>query len=128
MAQLVYGFFGDQRRMMELPPATAAVMPGVAWGEFDCLFTPAFWASQAWAESECIGQGTHRLGKSLREEAAACLLGGYGMLAEVGLAAFDRLRSAGLLAPGSSREAILEALSKPVKVGNRLIRYRFAPT
>jgi hypothetical protein len=66
------------------------------------------------------------LGRSLREELAACLLGGFGMRAEVGLAAFRRLRAEGLL-EGTPTAATLEgALARPFADGERIFRYRYS--
>jgi thermostable 8-oxoguanine DNA glycosylase len=73
-----------------------------------------------------VGPGRHRLGQTLTEELAACMLGGYGMPFEVGLAAFNRLRDAGALDGGSSSTAELEALLRePLTVGSRTCHYRF---
>lgn len=68
----------------------------------------------------------YRLGRSLVEEVAACLLGGHGLPAIVGLAAFKALREAGLLRRATNEEALYLALSKPFDVEGRSVRYRFA--
>lgn len=109
-----------------LPAPNTEVMPGVAWGDVAEPFTPAYWRT-------LIHQGTDRdlrltIGGSLLEEAAACLLGGYGIPAEVGLAAFFRLKALGLLVPRGDAAAILQALLKPLDVGGTAVRYRFAFT
>jgi thermostable 8-oxoguanine DNA glycosylase len=68
----------------------------------------------------------HRLGENVIEEVAACLLGGYGMPAELGLAAFERLKSESLLLPGTCFSRIQNALSQPFKLKNgSQKRYRF---
>jgi N-glycosylase/DNA lyase len=68
-----------------------------------------------------------RIGTTLIEEVAACILGGYGIPAEVGLAAFYRLRDNGLLdgSPPSERQ-LISRLIKPLNVNGREIKYRFA--
>ena len=74
------------------------------------------------------------LGRTLVEETAACLLGGYGIPADVGLAAFIRLRDAQLLAepviaaetPTALAERIRALLAEPLDVHGRRVRYRFA--
>ncbi|MBQ1500343.1 MAG: hypothetical protein IIZ38_18705 [Sphingomonas sp.] len=67
----------------------------------------------------------YRLGRSLREEVLACILGGYGIPAEVGLAAYGRLRA--VPAEELYSQATVEALlSKPLTVAGRSVRYRFA--
>lgn len=100
----------------------------VPWGRADVLFTPAYWETQV----KCWGQSTppriHRLGQTMKEEAVACLLGGHGISAEVGLAAYQRLRERGLLAGRYvDDEAIRRSLTEPLILPDgRYVRYRFA--
>ena len=112
-------------RSLEFPAPNEELLPGIRWGSFDELLTPAYWRGQAW-QHEAIGTYTClRLGRTLAEEMAACLLGGYGMPAELGLQAFSRLRSKGLL-EGTPSSAVLEAeLSVPFVTRNGHRRYRF---
>lgn len=100
------------------------IVPGVPLGRTDEVFSPAFWREMARA-AERGYFGDIRLGEDLAEEIAACLLGGYGMPAEMGLAAFDRLRERELLYPGVPIDILEAALSAPF--GGRLKgrRYRF---
>ena len=110
---------------LRLPKPDDQVLPGIPWGAFDELTTPAYWRSQAWQVAATGALGNFRLGRSLIEETAACLLGGYGMPAELGLAAYDRLRERGLLA-GLPGPATLEAvLSEPLRIGAACRAYRF---
>jgi len=68
----------------------------------------------------------HRIGHSFAEEVAACLLGGHGIPAEVGNAAFARLKQEGLIQElCDNTDSIEKALHEPLQIGNRLIRYRF---
>jgi len=109
-----------------MPGPCQEVIPGVRWGRFDVLFTPAFWFTRAWHAQHSGAYRNHRLGSDLREEVAVCLLGGHGMPAELGLAAFERLRQRGLLvAPAPGEAVLLEALSQPLPVKNRTMRYRY---
>jgi hypothetical protein len=78
------------------PPPGSFVMAGVPWGRPDVLFTPAYWAMQVKLDAP-LKQGGHRLGGSLKEETVACLAGGHGTPAEVGLAAFRELLAAGVI-------------------------------
>jgi thermostable 8-oxoguanine DNA glycosylase len=110
---------------LSLPAPDTALSNGAAWGRFDDLFTPAFWRGQVWQHQLAGHYQDNRLGRTLREETAACLLGGFGMPAELGLAAYNRLRSDGLLEPGVTEATLCEALSRPLKVGGVLKRYRF---
>jgi hypothetical protein len=70
----------------------------------------------------------YKLGRTLREEVLACLLGGYGIPAEVGLAAYQRLAAADHADPArltcAARTTAL--LLEPLQVGDRQVRYRFA--
>lgn len=94
------------------------------WGRAEQIGSPAYWASQAWMW-EIEEPDHYRLGRSLREEMLACLLGGYGIPAEVGLAAYQRLRQA---AKGdlAHEGCVLEMLLQPLRIGDRDVRYRFA--
>jgi thermostable 8-oxoguanine DNA glycosylase len=124
--QRVYGTFGDDIRTLDLPDPDDDVLPGVPWGRFDLPLTPASWVVAAWQESVDEPE-SFRLGDSLAEEVAACILGSHGIPAEVGLAAFARIRT--LMRDRGyrplSEEAILEHLVRPLDVHGRPVRYRF---
>jgi thermostable 8-oxoguanine DNA glycosylase len=121
----MWATFGGSMRRLALPSPDQHVLPGVRWGRFDELFTPAFWRGQAWQHRELATYRCMRLGTNLVEEAAACLLGGYGMHAELGLAAFRRLRDRGLLAGAPSRGTFEDALAEPFGGAIGARRYRF---
>jgi N-glycosylase/DNA lyase len=110
-----------------LPGPDEFVVPGVKWGAPELLFTPEYWAALCWVE-QCSGcSKSLRLGETFIEETAACLLGGYGIKAEVGIAAFNRLRDVGLLSGDSVEESeIFRVLEQPLNIGGREVRYRFA--
>lgn len=108
-----------------LPDPDTEVIPGVPWGHFDEFFTPAFWATRAWIDRREEGHESYGLGQSLTEEVAACLLGGHGMPAEVGLAAFERLRDRRLLRADLDRQIIERHLAEPLRVRGRWVRYRY---
>jgi N-glycosylase/DNA lyase len=100
----------------------------VAWGQRWHIGAAAYWiAMTEIAEAEGrFGVGRHRLGDNLGEEVAACMLGGYGMPHEVGLAAYDRVRASGALDGRPVTAQQLERLlTKPLTVGNRFCSYRF---
>lgn len=116
--------FGETYRR-DMPPADALLASGIAWGHFDELFTAAYWCGQAW-QADLLGLYRRiRLGRSLAEETAACLLGGYGMPAEMGLAAFERLRTRSLLSSSSSAAELERNLAEPFEIGGRSVKYRF---
>lgn len=108
-----------------LPDPAEPVLPGVPWGRFDEALTPAFWAAQVWMK-ELAGGESFGLGDTLAEEVAACLLGGHGAPAEVGLAAYGRVREAMRGQAAVDAGAIEAMLTIPLKVGQRMVRYRFA--
>lgn len=123
--RIIGGSDGDYR-FLELPAAEEWLMPGVRWGRFEHALTPAFWVSQAWLAD--APERDFRLCPNLVEEVVTCLLGGHGAPAEVGLAASARvigeLRETG--AETLAAERIHELLTKPLAIGERSVRYRFA--
>lgn len=100
---------------------------GLVWGLAEEIGSPAYWAAQAWMWE--VEAPTHyKLGRSLEEELIACLLGGYGIPAEVGLAAYERLRAVHAEDPCRLRDegSVLELLADPLDLNGRQVRYRFA--
>lgn len=126
MSQIAGIFLAHLNVQIELPPAGEEVMPGVMWGAVEAFPTPAYWAYQVLARRITGTTICHKLGGNLAEEVVACLLGGYGIPAEVGLAAFRRLRDSGALQAPTSETEILSLLSEPLDVDGRAVRYRFA--
>lgn len=124
MQKVLTVLHGDIQELY-LPDSCAEVMPGVKWGAFDEFFTPAFWKTRLWIDGEDSPMTDYAIGRSLREEVAACLLGGFGMPAELGLAAFKRLRDGGLLDGMVSTSVIEEVLREPLTVGGRRVKYRY---
>ena len=125
--QKVIAKFGGEYRFLALPDPQVTVMDGVCWGHHDHLLTPAFWASRVWMEGDRAADW-FRLGETLSEEVVACLLGGYGIPAEVGLAAFERVREKmqtiwDFVPDDTALEALLR---KPLIVNGKKIHYRFA--
>jgi thermostable 8-oxoguanine DNA glycosylase len=110
--------------MQKLRAPHSQIVPGVPLGRADEVFSPAFWGDVARA-AERRNVGDIRLGASLTEEVVACLLGGFGMPAEMGLAAFDRLRRRRLLYPGVGAAVLEAALSEPFAEMPGAPRYRF---
>lgn len=126
MSQIAGICAGHLTVQVELPSAEEEVMPGVPWGAVETFPTPAYWAYQVLARRVSCTMIAHRLGRDLVEEVTACLLGGYGIPAEVGLAAYRRLRDAGALRAPAGEAEILKLLTAPLDVGGRPVRYRFA--
>jgi thermostable 8-oxoguanine DNA glycosylase len=110
-----------------LPDETTEVIPGVYWGAIDAFPSPAYWKYQVLARQHQGIQIQYRLGHSLTEEVAACVLGGHGIPSSVGLAAFRHLQAQGAFVGSPPNEATLLAwLSEPIDCGVRKVRYRFA--
>jgi N-glycosylase/DNA lyase len=124
--QVFYFLKGDE--VVERPIAVpeVCVLPGVPWGRADVLFTAAYWMTQYWMHEEGFPNRCHRLGQTFEEEVVACLLGGHGIPAELGIAAFERLRDRGLIAAaGTSIEVLADTLRQPLMLKGRSVVYRF---
>jgi thermostable 8-oxoguanine DNA glycosylase len=123
--QEMYSLIGGTIKRLEIPDPNEFVLPGVRWGAFDELLTPAYWRGQAWQHEQLGTYGHLRLGNTLAEEVAACLLGGFGMKAELGLAAFARLRDRGLLQGATAEDVLERVLAEPFVIRGNSRRYRF---
>ena len=123
--QVMRAILNGRVRALTLPGPDDHVLPGMPWGAFDELMTPAYWRSQAWQHDALGTYRDLRLGRTLAEEAAACLLGGYGMPAELGLAAYARLRERGLLAGAPPAQTLETALLEPFQYRGGCRAYRF---
>lgn len=112
---------------IELPAADTEVIPGVRWGAVEAFPTPAYWAYQVLARRIASKSIRYKLGTSLCEEVGACLLGGHGIPASVGLLAFDHLKRKGAF-EGSppSEQDLYRWLAEPMQVDGKFVRYRFA--
>ncbi len=112
---------------IELPDPEVLVMPGVAWGSVDAFPSPAYWVYQVLAKRVLGEQVDYKLGRTLAEEVGACLLGGHGIPAKVGLAAFHHLKRLGVFSETIPSEAQLyNWLQQSLLVGDRRVHYRFA--
>jgi thermostable 8-oxoguanine DNA glycosylase len=127
MTQVISARSAVGTQHLRLPDPEVELLPGIRWDSHEYLFTPAFWAAHAW---QCLLAGQlpqrHRLGSTLREEVAACLLGGYGIPAEIGLAAYALLRDSGMLERSTTETELRAALTQPLRVNGRSVHYRFA--
>lgn len=116
----------EQILQRDVPAPEAHVLPDVFWGRPEVFFTPAYWMTQHWMREGNLPPRSHGLGETLEEEVVACLLGGHGIPAEVGLAAFERLRSRGLISsPCPDSDVFSKNLREPLIVSGRQITYRF---
>lgn len=111
----------------EFPAPETEVLPGVQWGLIEAFPSPAYWAYQSWANAYFADPIIYKLGVTLREEVGACLLGGHGIPASVGLAAFAHLRDNGVFeSTAVSEQDLYTLLSEPLTVDGRSVKYRFA--
>lgn len=124
--QVFSALVDGQYREWTLPSEDEEVVPGVRWGRVDEVPSPAYWAALALMRPGWDGAFVSRSG-TLAEEVAFCILGGFGVTAELGKAAFERLRDLGLLTPSPNADhaPIEAALMAPVSVAGRQVRYRF---
>lgn len=112
---------------VDLPSPLVELLPGVKWGSIDAFPSPAYWAYQVFAKRILGRTINYKLGATLREEVGACLLGGHGIPAAIGLAAYNHLRMLGAFDETPPDEATLyEWLSQPLHMDGRKVRYRFA--
>lgn len=123
--QVMHSVIGGVIQCLILPAPEDHVLPGIPWGKFDHILTPAYWRGQVWQHEQIGTYASFRLGRTLTEEAAACLLGGYGMKAELGLAAYARLRDRGLLQERIAADVLENALSEPFVIHGQRRGYRF---
>jgi thermostable 8-oxoguanine DNA glycosylase len=102
------------------PATTRHYWTGLPWQ----LGSAAYWEALARTSNPA---GTYQLGQTLAEEIGACVLGGYGIPAQLALAAFRRLRDAGVFRDDdcSTRAQVEELLSEPFHEFDAPRRYRF---
>ena len=125
MAQVFLMLKGDSVETMHLPDPYDQVLPGIRWGQFQHFFSPAFWFTQVLIAEQRGFPEKHRLGHTLAEEVCACLLGGYGMQAELGLVAFHRLKEQGVFCETPKSHQIMQLLEIPLQISNKFVRYRY---
>lgn len=125
--QVMHAVLHGRLTKLELPVPGEELLPGVIWGAFDEIGTPAWWAGQCWQQRRLNRYCDLRLGRNLVEEVAACLLGGYGMPAELGLGAYEAVRREGILDLQEKADAarIEAVLSQPIPYGQGHRTYRF---
>src|SRR6202034_4177349 len=123
---IFYYLKDDEVVRREVPTPEEIVLPGVLWGRPDVFFTPAYWMTQYWMREHELPQRSHTIGQTLEEEIVFCLLGGHGIPAEIGIAAFERLRNRGLISTEAHTVDVLSAnLREPLDISGRQVTYRF---
>lgn len=112
---------------MDLPAEKVEVLPNVKWGDVAGFPTIAYWLYKVLEKrikGDCIN---YKLGNSLLEEVGACLLGGHGIPAINGLAAYRHMKSKGVFnGTEHSENQLYSWLSEPINLNNKTFKYRFA--
>lgn len=127
MSRMVSIIINEKLVERPMPCPEEQVLPGMKWGNPWCLFTPAYWLAQAWMMGlDTEPSSRYHARDGVVEELVFCLLGGYGITAEMATAAYSMCRESGLI---ESREthpkAWVDILSAPLAVGGRHVRYRY---
>lgn len=99
--------------------------PNYVLADYGTLYTNAFWRLQYEICEEYYDKKWDEKETSYIEEIVACLLGGFGFKAEIGWAAFNRLKTRKLIRRDVCLEKLVEALSEPIQIGDTCIHYRF---
>lgn len=94
------------------------------WTEAGKRFTKSYWEVQYHLDETSLPD--YCLGSNLQEEVVACLLGGYGMKAELGLLAFHRIKNLRLIRTSSTQKEIEEAIGVPFRLNGKEVHYRFS--
>lgn len=113
------------RRSKTARAPDAEIIPGVKWGRPEWVPSAAYWA--AMSELADKSDDFVCMDSTLREHVGFCLLGGFGITAEMNHAVFDRLNAVGVFAEGRVLTAteIESHLREPLDVNGRFRRYRF---
>lgn len=111
----------DERdKILEL----SQLLSDIDWESAGRRFTRSYWEVQYHLDnSSCCD---YRLGSNLEEEVVACLLGGYGFKAELGLLAFHRIKNLRLIRRGTRFEELEKAISAPFRWNGKEVHYRFS--
>lgn len=125
--QRIYKLSGRKLVTLELPSARDYVVSGVQWGAFTTPLTPAYWKALAWLSESATHISRPAYSRSgILEETIFCLLGGYGIKAEVAHAYFEEIVHAGVLRESTVRkDTITNILAKPTVHNGKAYRYRF---
>lgn len=126
MKQQLFYWEGCKEHSLTVPTADTEVMDGVKWGDCFTLFTPAYWFSQFQMQPHTDRPVLKDKNNNLIEEIVFCLLGGFGITAEMSAAVFEKCKSAGLLEQMTTDDKKwLEVLSSSFLVDGSTKKYRY---
>ncbi len=127
MCQTTFLSIGASMVQIELPDENEQVLPGVHWGNVAAFPSLAYWTYKVLQRRLMNNTVQYKLGRSLLEEVGACLLGGHGIPAYIGLAAYEHLKQLGAFSGEViSEEQLYEWLSAPFNARGKMVKYRFA--
>lgn len=125
--QLYYLLREGKIATLELPDATHEVLPGIRFGSPVTPFTPAYWVAQAHEHAIAEIHPSETLKPDeLAYKATFCLLGGYGVTAELATAAYFECEQSNLIASRcTDARAWRRSLERPLRVSGNVVSYRF---
>jgi len=127
MTQLTFIDVGSTTIQMEFPEENTEVLPGVTWGDVNGFPTPAYWAYRVIERRLEKKPIQYKQGRSLLEEVGACILGGHGIPASMGKAAYEHLKSKDVFSGKPHKETQLyKWLSEPIDHLGKPAKYRFS--
>lgn len=114
------------KQLEDLPKPEEQLLPGICWGNYYMLYTPAYWKMQYLLHNpDDKFDMNYKMGENICEEVIACLLGGFGLKSEMGQAAFYRLKTRNYIRKKIEFATINDTLREPFTFGDKKIRYRF---
>ncbi|HDG1724416.1 TPA: 8-oxoguanine DNA glycosylase [Vibrio cholerae] len=127
MTQEIIYWIEDEECSISLPSPSQEILNGINWGCYTELFTPAFWVSQFLMETHFNKDDTqHICNGDLKEEIVFCLLGGFGITAELATAAFEQCKRLGLIEKLETDHFVWQSvLDTPVIINGRRKHYRY---
>lgn len=127
MKQIAFVNVGKAAVQVEFPSEASEALEGIAWGNVAGFPSLAYWAFRVLERRLIQKPIQYKIGGSLSEEVAACLLGGHGIPASMGLAAFEHLKDKGAFSGKVfSEEQLFNWLSEPINHKGKFSKYRFA--
>lgn len=127
MSKPFYYLIDEQVNKRMIPDAKECFMSDIEWGEAHEFFTPCYWLTQYWMnELDRMSESKYKTNATLPEELTFCLLGGFGVTAELAATAFERCKESGLIDSYETDHTRWEEdLSRPLEVEGKSRRYRY---